>query len=177
MPSPPKSGIFLFALVALLTAACHRRPLLAEEGSPQNEPHRSVKALRYTILWGESALEITHGGGQWVQEIFFPEKNVACTLVFQYPELEEMTKEGGAKLRARLYAFSANGPRNHLTGFKDPKPSAIEKVEVPTDVAKEIFLLAELTMRQERETWRLGRKLASQGLMRELPRPDAPESK
>jgi hypothetical protein len=173
MPRPPKSGIVLFALAAAFVAG---RLSLAQEESPQKEPE-SVKALRYTILWGQSALEITHGGGRWVEEIYFPERKVACTLVFQYPELEKMKQEGGAKFRPRLYAFPTNGPRNHLTGFKTAKPSAIDEVEVPADVAKEIFLLADLTMRQQRETWRLGREVASRGLMRELPQAEAPGSR
>jgi hypothetical protein len=177
MPRPPKLEIVLFALAALLaTAFVAGRLSLAQEEWPQKEPE-SVKALRYTILWGQSALEITHGGGRWVEEIYFPARRVACTLVFQFPELEKMKKEGGAKLRPRLYAFPANGPRNHLTGFKNAKPSVIEEVEVPADVAKEVFRLADLTMRQERETWRLGREVASRGPMKELPQAEAPGSK
>ncbi|MHC4137074.1 MAG: hypothetical protein ACYTDU_15560 [Planctomycetota bacterium] len=167
MARPPKSWI---ALLAFLPAAFMAGRLsFAQEESPPKKPE-TVKALRYTILWAESALEITHGGGQWVHEIYFPERKVACVLTFQYPKLTDLSKPGGGKRRPRLYAYPADRPRNDLTGFENAKPSAIEEVEVPTEVAQEIFRLAELSMRQERETWRLGREVAHRGLMKELPR-------
>jgi len=154
MPRPPKSWIVLPAL--LVAAFVAGRHSLAQE-----TPEKTVKALRYTILWGESALDISHGGGRWVQEIYFPKEKVACVLVSRWPT-------DLARPAPRLCAYRADGPRNHLTGFKNAKPSVIEEIDVPGDVAQEILRLAELTERQERETRRLGREVARRGLMKEL---------
>jgi hypothetical protein len=160
MPRPLKSWI---GVAALLPAAfLAGRLSFAQEESPRKKP-ATVKALRYTILWGESAMDLSHGGGSWVQEIYFPEKKVACVLTFQL-------QAGATKPTPRLHAYPADGARNHLTGFNNAKPSAIEEVDVPAEVAREIFRFADLSMRQERETWRLGREVASRGLMTELPR-------
>ncbi|MHC4974508.1 MAG: hypothetical protein ACYTG3_19510 [Planctomycetota bacterium] len=167
MPRPPKSWI---AFLALLPAAfLVGRLSFAQEDSSLPKPHR-VKALRYTILWADSAMDLSHGGGRWVQEIYFPQEKVACTLVFQAPTIL-------AKAAPRLYAFPADRPRNDLTGLKNPRPSVIEEIEVPAEVAQEIFKLAELTRRQEREAWRMGKVVAARGLMRELPRAEDPGSK
>ena len=158
MPRPRKPWIAVAVL--LMAAFLAGRLSFAQEASPPKKP-ATVKALRYTILWGESALDLSHGGGRWVQEIYFPVEKVACVLVSRWPT-------DLAKPAPRLYAYRADGPRNHLTGFKQAKPSVIEEIDVPADVAQEILRLAELTERQERETRRLGREIARRGLMKEL---------
>lgn len=162
MSRPPKSRIVLPALV--LAAFVAGRLSLAEE-----TPQKTVKAQRYSILWADSAMDFSHGGGRWVQEIYFPEKKVACALTFRF-------QVGLAKPRPQLHAYPARGPRNDLTGLNG-KPSAIEEIEVPADVAEEIFRFAELSRRQERESERLGRAIATRGLMKELPRARGPGSK
>lgn len=149
------------ALTALLPAAFLAGRLSFAEDQPSPQV-KTVRGLRYRILWADSALDLGHGGGQWVQEIYLPEKKVACALVFEPPSCL-------AKPAARLYAYPADRPRNDLTGLQNPKPSTIEEVVVPTEVAEEIVRLAELTQKQQREAWRLGRKIAAQGLLRELP--------
>jgi hypothetical protein len=138
--------------------------------APACDPPKTVKALRYSIVYAESGLELSHGGGRWVQEIFFPDMKVACMLVYEYRELG-----AGKDAEPRLYAFPADEPRNHLTGIiGNPEPSAIEEIEVPAAVADEIRKLAELTKRQQDETWRLGQSVASEKLMKQLPQDDAP---
>jgi len=128
------------------------------------KPPETVKALRYSIVLAESGLELTHGGGRWVQEIYFPELKVACTLVHEHKDL--LAAKGA---EPRLCAFPADRPRNDLTGLHDAKPSAIEEIEVPKELAEEIRKLAELRKRWEDETWRLGQSIASGKLMKELP--------
>ncbi len=127
------------------------------------EPPRTVKALRYSIVYAESSLGLAHGEGQWVQEIFFPDLKVACMLVYEYRELM-----GGKGTEPRLYAFEADRLRNDLTGLHGAKPSAIEEIEVPVALAEEIRKLAELNTQRERETWRLGQEVAGK-LMKKLP--------
>jgi hypothetical protein len=163
------------ALAALLPAAfLAGRLSFAQDDTP---PKKTVKALRYRILWAESALELGRGGGQWVQEVYFPHKKVACVLVFQYPKLVDFEGPGALERRPRLYAYPASRPRNDLTGFNNPKPSPIERIEVPAEVADEIFRLADLTERQKRETWRLGGVVAKRGLMKQLAQPAVPGPK
>lgn len=130
---------------------------------PACDPPKSVKGLRYAIVFAESGSDLVHGGGRWVQEIYFPDLKVACTLVYGTRDAREMTVE------PRLHAFPADGPRNDLTGLGNAKPSAIEEIEVPAELAEEIRKLAELASRAEAETWRLGEQVASRKLMHGLP--------
>lgn len=132
--------------------------------APACDPPKTVKALRYSVVYSESGFDLVHGGGRWVQEIFFPDLKVACMLVFDWRDL--LAAKGA---EPRLYAFPADKPRNDLTGLHDAKPSAIEEIEVPAAVADEIRKLAELTKRWEEETWRLGQSVAAAKLMKELP--------
>ncbi len=134
---------------------------------PACEPPKTVKALRYAVVFAPSGSDLAHGGGQWVQEIFFPDLKVACMLVFDYRDLLS-----GKGAEPRLYAFATDRPRNDLTGLHDVKPSAIEEIEVPAAVAEEVKKLAELTKQWEAETWRLGQAVASAKLMKELPQED-----
>lgn len=157
------------AVAALLGAA-----FVAGRLSFAEEEPKTVKALRYRILWADSALELSHFGGRWVQEIYLPEQKVACALVFEYPQPTDLAKPGR---RPRLYAYPTKRPRNDLTGLKNPKPSPIEEIEIPAAVAEEIVRLVELTRKQQRETWRLGKTIAAQGLLRELPLAGFPGSK
>lgn len=111
------------------------------------EKPETVKAKRYSIVYAESALDLTHGGGRWVTEIFLPEAKVAAMLVFEYPN------------RPVLHAWPAEKPRNDLVGFTGRKPSPIEEIEIPAGLAKEIVALAALTKKQQEETRRLGRSV------------------
>ncbi|HEX5137099.1 MAG TPA: hypothetical protein VFY93_09015 [Planctomycetota bacterium] len=133
------------------------------------EPPKTVKAQRYAIVYAESGCDLVHGGGRWVQEIYFPDLRIACMLVYQAKDLL-----AGKAAEPRLYAFPADHARNELTGIGNAKPSEIEEIEVPAEVAEEIRKLAELTRRWEDETWRLGASLAGAKLMKELPQEDAP---
>lgn len=132
-------------------------------------PPKTVKALRYSIVFAESALELTHGGGRWVEQIYFPDLKVGCTLVYEHRDLL-----AGKPAEPRLHAFPLDRPRNDLTGLENPKPSAIEEIEVPAEVAEEIRKLADLRKQWEDETWRLGQSVASAKLMKELPQENGP---
>ena len=156
----------VLALVAtvLLVAGLAGFLLLSTDPPP-------VKALRYKVLWGESAMELSHGAGQWVEEIYLPDRKVACTLVYEYPALA--IPEGKilpvVRRRPRLYARAADRPRNDLTGFGNTRPSVIEEIEVPGELANYICDLVELEARTERESLRLGREVVAKKLMKELP--------
>jgi hypothetical protein len=145
----------ILALAAIALAGC--------------DPPKTAKGLRYAVVFAESGLELTHGGGRWVEEIYFPDLKVACVLVYEHKELL-----AGKPAEPRLYAFPADRPRNNLTGLDSREPSAIVEIEVPADVAEEIRKLAELRKRWEDETWRLGAAAASGKLMKELPHEGGP---
>ena len=132
--------------------------------APACDPPKTVKALRYSIVYVESGCDLAHGGGRWVQEIFFPDLKVTCMLVFEWRE-----PGAGKGAEPRLYAFPAEKPRNDLTGLHEAKPSAIEEIEVPAEFAEEVRKLADLTKRWEGETWRLGQAVAATKLLKELP--------
>jgi len=150
-----KLPLFLALALGVTLAAC--------------EPPKTVKAQRYSIVYAESGCDLIHGGGQWVQEVFFPDLKIACMLVYDSKDFL-----AGKAPQPRLYAFPSDHARNNLTGLHDAKPSAIEEIEVPVEVAEEIKKLAELTKRWEDETWRLGASVVAGKLMKELPREDAP---
>ncbi|MFI5402857.1 MAG: hypothetical protein ACHQ1G_07975 [Planctomycetota bacterium] len=135
--------------------------------APACEPPKTVKAQRYKVVFAESGCDLVHGGGRWVEEIFFPDLKVACMLVFDYRDLA-----AGKGAEPRLYAFPTERARNDMTGLHDAKPSVIEEIEVPAALAEEVRKLAELTRQWEGETWRLGGSVASAKLMKGLPQED-----
>jgi len=121
-----------------------------------------VHALRYRIVWVESALELSHGGGRWVHELFFPGAKVTATLVFDTPP--------------RIYVGRADKPRTDLTGLSKAPPFPAEDVEVPRKLAKAVAAFAELDARYRAEAARLGQDLASTLGLKQIP-PQAEEAK
>jgi hypothetical protein len=130
----------------------------------------TVRAQRYTILYVESAMDASHGGGTWVEELYFPIRRVACTLRTEGISWQDMAKEGGElQDLAILDAFPADGPRNDLTGFHGKGPSAIQEVEVPRTLAEEIFALADMGVRQRELSHRIGISAVRAGILRQSP--------
>lgn len=131
----------------------------------------TVRAQRYRVFYAASALDAAHDAGEWVEELYFPKQKVACFQVWDYPPVEEWKKGKWPAPRPRLTAMTGQDrPRNDLTGFRPRPPSAIEEVQVPAKLAREIFGLAKLRERHEREALRLGRATVENNLLRQVPR-------
>ena len=101
------------------------------------------------MVFAESGLELSHGGGPWFEALFLPEAKVAAMHVYDVemrlePELTFVD-------RVRLFAYPSEKPQNDLTGVSG-EPSPVEKIEISADFAKEIVALAELTANQQAET-------------------------
>jgi hypothetical protein len=142
----------LLLLLLVPAAFLAGRMTLAEE-KPE-----TVKAKRYAIVYAESALDLSHGGGRWVTEIFLPHAKVGAMLVFESPD------------RPVLHAWPQEKPHNDCVGLHSSKPSPIEEIEIPASLAKEIVALAELTKKQREETRRLGRSVVKKLGLKPLPR-------
>lgn len=154
-------AVLLLAL-GCLAAGADRAP--AEES-----PAKPVKAQRYRVLWVDGDLDLAHGGGRWVDEVYLPEAKVAATLVHDQEILPAARGEPlRMRPRVRMFARHADGPRNDSTG-SDATPSALTDFEVPADLAKAMIALAELTARQEAETVRLGQEAAKRLGWPEIP--------
>ena len=142
-------------LVGLLAAfAAGRLGVAGEPAAPD------VAAQRYRIIWCEGSCDLAHGGGRWVQEFFLPETKVVGTLVYEDVPWDPATPGTLGARRPCLYARHAAKPRNDFTGLHEPKPSTIEDVRIPADLAKEILAQAELTERREAEGLRVGTAVA-----------------
>jgi hypothetical protein len=106
---------------------------------------KEVRGLRYRILSVESALEMTHGGGQWIDEIFLPDHGVVCNVV---QEVDPGVKDE-VTFRWRMNAFKSpirNVFAETIDGKEKEHPT--EAVAIPADVAKAILELADVTERQ-----------------------------
>jgi len=165
--NPKSAALALVLLVPLAFVA--GRLTLAQEPAGSEKPE-TVRAQRYRIVYAVSGLELGHGGGRWVEELYFPERKVACFQVWEYPPVEEWKTGERTPLRPRLIAVGGQEKaRNDLTGLEDTVPSEIEEVRVPKDLAEEIFELAELRDRYEKRTLRLGKATADRKVLREIP--------
>ena len=110
--------IGLFAL-AVLGAGCSTQP-----GKAQGE----VRALQYRIRVVESGMDLVHGGGKLVNELFLPDHGVACNIEWSMtPELELVPW--------RLRAFRATSKR-----MSDALDAS--EVVLPADMATSIVELA-----------------------------------
>jgi hypothetical protein len=98
-----------------------------------------VKAVRYRVRVVESALEATHGGGTWIEELYFPAKGVVANVENDY------NHENGVAVVHAFYGAMRNKSRELLGGPAMEVPT--EDVEVPAALAERIFALAELTRR------------------------------
>jgi hypothetical protein len=140
-------------------------------GAADDAKASTVAAKRYRIAWADSALELTHGGGEWVDELFLPDAKLVAGVRFEAAPYPEGWKPGDAvpARRARIYAHASDKPRNDLTGFHDPKPSTIDDVAIPADLARRIRDLAALQMRLDDESVALGKDLADALKLAPLP--------
>ena len=117
----------------------------------------SVTALEYRILWADSALDLSHGGGRWVDELYFPETNLTATLVDESQPTTHDPLEFATL--PRVYVGRADRPRTALTGLSDETPPPPTEIQVPAKLAQAVEALAELDARHRAESTRLGREL------------------
>ena len=138
----------------------------ADEEKP-TAPLATVRALRYRIVWADSALDLSHGGGRWVHEIFLPDAQVTATLVF---ETQTTTDESASfELRPRAYVGRSDKPRTDLTGLSDAPPLPAKEVEVPAKLAKALAAFADLNDRYRAEGARLGTEFTATLGLKRLP--------
>lgn len=109
------------------------------------EEEETVLALRYRVLIHQSGLHAAHGAGEWLTELYFPDRGVVCN-VEASPAVGE---DGSLATEYRMNAFfgpirdkSADDPK------AEPKEQPTREVRVPRALAEKIFELAELTRRQ-----------------------------
>jgi hypothetical protein len=135
--------------LGVLVAAAFLAGRFSRAGDEKTE---TVLAKRYQILWVESAMDASHGGGQRIHEFFFPDSKLVAGVRFEHDGSE--TGE-----RAHVYARASEQPRNDLTGFHGEGPSAIEDVRVPVDLVQSLEEYAKLTQRWEDDSVRLGEEM------------------
>ena len=169
--------------VLVLAAFLAGRWSLAEEKEPTGGDE-AVAALRYRIVWADSAMDLSHGGGRWVHELYFPQSKVTATLVFEHLMTDE---EAGFEMRPRVHVGRSDKPRTDLTGLTGAIPQSPEPVLVPAELDKALTAFADLNDRYRAEGARLGAEFAStfglkpmagdagRGPVPPLPEPDAEE--
>ena len=138
--------LLLFPLVVLLASG-------AEDPDP-------VRALRYRIRVVDSALELTHGGDRWTEELYFPDRGVVANVT------SEVVADGDSiTQRWRMNAF-ASPIRNRFaeTVGGEEVEHATEEVQVPRALAEKIFELADLTRKLEQLAGETARKARKSGL-------------
>jgi hypothetical protein len=112
------------------------------------EDAKTVPALRYRVMIYEGVLDMTHGAGQWIEELYFPSRGVVCNVV----------ERNEAPTLNAFFGSIRNRFHTQIMGPEVETPT--EAVEVPRETAEAIFALAELTKRQREE----GARLASRAL-------------
>jgi hypothetical protein len=162
--NPRVSCIVCVGVVAgILTSQGCRSPASAEPGG--KESAETVRALRYKRICYDSVLDMTHGAGRWVEELYFPEENVVAPL-------EEITwydqEAGQTTKKPCLHAYHGKIGNKFKLSILDEKDTEepTEEVQVPIALAREIFALADLTKRQSDESDRLGEKAFGAGILR-----------
>jgi hypothetical protein len=152
------------ALVLVLLASLAASSALAGDPAPPAEAF--VAARRYRFFAVESALEASHGGGRWIEELFFPEQGVVANVVF-----ETEFGSGTWTTSPIANAFRSDKPRNRFRrrlGDVEETVSPLEDVKVPAALAKAIFETADLRARLDAARKDVGARLAKEGLGRDL---------
>lgn len=158
-----RAASWTLAIGAVFLAACAGTPKAGSGG-------RTVRALRYRMQVFDGALAMVHDHGEWIDELWFPDTGVVCNVVWRMdasPEWMGTTVDLGLPpgasqlLRPTMNAFFGSMEERlrrwnplEAKGVGD-MPLPLE-VEVPEDLAREIFALAEATRRNRRAESDLG---------------------
>ncbi len=131
------AAVAILTIVACLLPTDPRgaRDRGAEEASREiaTRPAQAIRALRYRVFVYDSPLHVAHRAGRWIEEIYFPEQGVVCNV--------------DAPMGRTMVVNAFSGPiRNNV--FLHPhdenvSEQPVEEIEVPADLAEEIFAMAE----------------------------------
>jgi len=104
----------------------------ATGGAQGSGPAKTVRALRYRVFVYDSALHVVHRAGRWVEEIYFPDSGVVCNVHAPMGRtLAVNAFPSGIRNRVKLH------PRD-----EELSEQPVEEIEVPADLAEEIFAMA-----------------------------------
>src|SRR5262245_32338946 len=119
---------------------------IASSTIAQSKPD-SVLALRYQCCVSESFTDFNHGGGYWIDEIWFPEKGVVANVTFKMRFVDEKWVDEPT-LNAFFSDIRNSSPPRPL---EDEIELPTEEVRVPLALANRIFDVAETNRRLEEE--------------------------
>ena len=167
-----RAASWTLAVAAICLAAC-AGPSISGSGG------KTVRALRYRVEVFEGALTFTHQGGEQMDELYFPDFGIVCNVVWSMDASPEwmgnpvdlgLPKGVTQHLRPRMNAFF--GSMEKRIGASPPlkaksvgdRPLVVE-VEVPEDLAREIFELADATRRNREIQSDLGIRAVKGGIL------------
>jgi formylglycine-generating enzyme required for sulfatase activity len=129
---------------------------------PPKRDAEVVKAYRYRVFTAESAMEFTHGGGRWIEELWFPDRKFVANV--------ETTWNDG-KEEPVVRAFFSERMRNwsQTSGLETVREQPAEEVTVPRDLADRLFALADAARRAESERVALGPLVVAAKVLRAIP--------
>lgn len=147
-----RSGTVLAALFLAAFPPC----VSADPPPPAPE---TVRALRYRVFTAESVTDFNHGGGYWIEELWFPDRKVCANVT-------TIWSRGGDEVT--VHAFFAEKMRNwsQTRGLETEREQPTEEVLVPRALAERIVALAEATRRAEEERKALGPVLVAARVLR-----------
>jgi hypothetical protein len=164
------SGRRRIAVATVARVACG-----AGGGDAARGAEETVSAQRYRTWVVESAIEASHGGGQWIEELFFPEKGVVANVVW---EADPSSKETFA-MRPVLNVFDGGIRNRFKMGLTSEKTTEtpVENVKVSASLARAVFEAADLRRRLEAARRDLGPRLSEADLCRALDADGKPGAK
>ena len=117
-----------------------------------------VRAERYRLLVFASGLDVAHGDGQWIDELYLPDHRVVCNVV---NEMDEHLVE-----QPRMRAFDSpirNVFAETAGGKETVHPTT--PVQLPRELADQILALAELTRKQAALSLKAGAAARQAGVL------------
>ena len=166
----PRAPLLVLVLVALAAAmgGCRSGTRSSPEPGPvpRAAGRAAVPALRYRVWVVEGALEASHGGGKWIEELYFPAQGIVANVVWETTMRTDGKGQFAWDETRAAHAFHGE-MRNKSSPewFGTPVEQPTERVEVPNAVAQRIFALADLTRRREQECTSLGDDLDKAGIL------------
>lgn len=97
--------------------------------TPSGDASSGVRALKYRLEVAESGFALAHGETQFVEELFFPDHGVACSIVWGRLALELF------EVPLRLRAF-------HTSRARLASATEVSEIVVPRDFAMAVVQLA-----------------------------------
>ncbi len=128
--------------------------------APERPLGETVPAKRYRVFAVESALEMTHGGGKWIEEFWLPDAKVVANVEWEWETVPEFREY------PRVTAFFSDRPRNwsQTSGLETPVETPVEDVALPKALADRFVALAKAARDVETERRALGPLLLGSGV-------------